>query len=96
MTVRCVPVDELVGCAEIADWLGVSRQTVTNWRARWADFPAPIADLACGPIFDWRDVERWLLIEHETTRRGYTRRGRPVKGNTHTLKNHMPPTRTDP
>lgn len=53
---------DLVGIAEIADALGVSRQAVTNWRTReWIEpaFPDPWYNLACGPIFSWLEVLEW-------------------------------------
>ena len=38
-----VPSDEFVGINEIADLAGVSRQAVSNWRARAADFPSRLS-----------------------------------------------------
>lgn len=52
--------DELVGINEIADIANVSRQAVANWRARFADFPEPIAALASGPVFRRSQVRAWL------------------------------------
>lgn len=52
--------DDLVGINEIADIAGVSRQAVSNWRARFADFPRPVADLKSGPVFQARVVRAWL------------------------------------
>jgi chromosome partitioning protein len=51
---------ELVGIAEIAAMVGVSKQVIVNWRARFEDFPAPLADLAATPVFDRSRVEEWL------------------------------------
>jgi chromosome partitioning protein len=57
---RKVDVDDLVGTSEIAERLGVSRhQVVHDWRRRHRDFPQPVAQLKRGPIWSWRDVERW-------------------------------------
>lgn len=50
--------DDLVGTAEIADLLGVSRQRVHQLVSR-ADFPEPVAKLAAGIIWNRLDVERW-------------------------------------
>ena len=52
--------DELVGINEIADLAGVSRQAVSNWRARAADFPKPIAELKAGPVFRKSQIRSWL------------------------------------
>jgi chromosome partitioning protein len=54
--------DDLLGLSEVAELLGVSRQTVSNWRQRREGFPAPIADLKSGPI--WR---RGAIIEWAET-----------------------------
>jgi chromosome partitioning protein len=51
---------DLVGIFEIAEMAGVSRQAVANWRARFADFPAAVAELRSGPIFHRQQVRRWL------------------------------------
>jgi Z1 domain len=51
---------ELVGVNEIAVMAGVSSQAVTNWRARSADFPSPLSELASGPVFRKSQVRAWL------------------------------------
>ncbi len=51
---------ELVGINEIAAMAGVSSQAVTNWRARSADFPSPLSELASGPVFRKSQVRAWL------------------------------------
>ena len=51
----------LVGLAEIAHRSGRRKASaVANWRDRYPDFPAPVSELACGPIFWWPHVEVWL------------------------------------
>lgn len=52
---------ELVGTSEIAALASTSRSAVSNWIARNPSFPKPVADLACGQIWDRRDIEKWLL-----------------------------------
>jgi hypothetical protein len=51
---------EPVGISEIASRHGTTPGTIRSWRHRHDDFPAPIADLAMGPVFDWHAVEAWL------------------------------------
>jgi chromosome partitioning protein len=51
---------ELMGMSEIAELAGVSRSAVANWRARFPNFPAPVADLQAGPVFRRDQVRRWL------------------------------------
>jgi hypothetical protein len=57
---RHVDTELLVGAAEIAKRLGVSRaQTVHNWRTRDLGFPEPVATLEVALVFYWPDVESW-------------------------------------
>lgn len=53
----------LVGVTELAEKAGVKPHTVTIWRDRHADFPAPAIELAAGPIWSWRDVEPWVTAQ---------------------------------
>ena len=55
-----VRADELVGINEVAQMAGVSRQAVANWRVRASSFPAPVAQLASGPIFLRANIRAWL------------------------------------
>ena len=48
----------VVGLAEVAETLGVSKRTATRYAAR-EDFPRPAAVLAMGPIWLLEDVEAW-------------------------------------
>jgi thermostable 8-oxoguanine DNA glycosylase len=51
---------ELMGLTEVAKFVGVTRQAVTNWRTRTLYFPLPIAELASGPIWNREDIEKWV------------------------------------
>lgn len=51
--------DELVGAAEVADLLGVSRQRVHQLSGQ-PSFPKPVAVLAAGSIWRRIDIERWM------------------------------------
>lgn len=51
-------VPELMSAAEIADELGVSRQRVHQLRAA-AAFPAPLADLRGGAVWDARAIRKF-------------------------------------
>jgi predicted DNA-binding transcriptional regulator AlpA len=50
---------ELVGVAEIARMLGVSRQRVDQMARNDPEFPQPIAELTAGRIWRLQDIERW-------------------------------------
>jgi hypothetical protein len=55
-----VDADDLVSASEIATRLGAKRPGVVHdWRRRHPDFPEPIARLALGYVWSWRDVEAW-------------------------------------
>ena len=57
---RAVDVDDLVGAAEIAERLGVSRSNVVHdWRRRHPDFPKPVTQLRTALIWVWPEVEAW-------------------------------------
>lgn len=49
---------DLVGVAEIASRLDVTKATVSTWRARGL-LPRPVAVLGCGPIWSWPQVSAW-------------------------------------
>lgn len=51
---------ELVGTSEIAELASTSRSAVSNWVARDPSFPKPIADLACGQIWNKKEIEAWI------------------------------------
>ena len=50
--------DEVMAAAEIADYLGVTRQRVAVLVER-ADFPEPIAHLSVGRVWRTSDVREW-------------------------------------
>lgn len=50
---------DMVGAAEIADRLGVERETVHVWRRRDLGFPEPVAQLQQAMVWAWPDVEAW-------------------------------------
>lgn len=51
--------DDLAGVAELAAEFHVGRAAVSNWRARYSDFPAPLKELATGPIYSRSAVRAW-------------------------------------
>lgn len=48
----------LMGTAEVAELLGVSRSRVGQLAQR-DDFPSPVVRLAAGPVWESADIERW-------------------------------------
>lgn len=50
----------LVGMAEIAEMLGVSRQRVAQLVESYADFPQPEAELTSGRVWSRTAVETWI------------------------------------
>ena len=51
---------ELVGVAEIAQMVGVSRQRINELVRSDPDFPTPEAELAAGRIWARKDIETWM------------------------------------
>ena len=51
--------DDLVGVAEIAELLGISRQRVNRIVQTHRDFPDPVATLTAGRIWQRADIEKW-------------------------------------
>jgi uncharacterized protein len=51
---------DLVSVSEIAARAGRSINTIQSWRRRHADFPAPLAQLGAGPIWNWARVQDWI------------------------------------
>ena len=52
--------DSLLGVAEVAALIGLSRPALASRRER-DDFPSPVAQLACGPIWARQDIERYAM-----------------------------------
>lgn len=50
---------DLVGVAEIAGMLGVTRQRINAIVATHDDFPEPVAELSAGRIWLRKDIETW-------------------------------------
>jgi hypothetical protein len=46
--------------ADIARLAGVTRATVSNWRRRHSDFPAPSGGTGASPAYNRTEVEAWL------------------------------------
>lgn len=55
---RLVDPANLAGVAEIAARFAVSRRAVGYW-VTTDGFPAPLATLAAGPVYDLTEVEDW-------------------------------------
>lgn len=53
----------LVGLAEIAELLGVTKQVIANWRSRKPDFPQPVVTLKSGPVWEFESIESWAAKE---------------------------------
>ncbi|MFC8537729.1 N-6 DNA methylase [Streptomyces sp. NPDC057249] len=62
-----------VTAAEISRIAGVTRATVSNWRRRHDDFPAPSGGTDSSPLYDLVDVRSWLGA------RGYTETADPAE-----------------
>ncbi|MFF1357382.1 N-6 DNA methylase [Streptomyces sp. NPDC058297] len=56
-----------VTAAEISRIAGVTRATVSNWRRRHDDFPAPCGGTESSPLYDLETVRAWLASRGQTT-----------------------------
>jgi predicted DNA-binding transcriptional regulator AlpA len=56
--------------SDIADALGVTRQTVWNWTQRYGDFPIPLAQTSAGPFWSLDEVKRWHTARKKRRRAG--------------------------
>jgi hypothetical protein len=54
-----LPTPRLAGVYEVAEYLGITRSALAARRVRW-QFPAPLVELMCGPIWDLDDIEAYL------------------------------------
>ncbi|GLY21609.1 hypothetical protein [Micromonospora sp. NBRC 101691] len=54
------PSEATLTSSDIARLANVSRAAVSNWRRRYADFPASVGGTPTSPAFDARDVDQWL------------------------------------
>ena len=59
----------LVGVAEIAEMLGVTRQRVDRIAKTFDDFPAPEVELSAGRVWSREAIEAWIE-RHPDRRRG--------------------------
>lgn len=66
----------VVGLAEIAELLGVSRQRAVQIVRDHADFPEPVADLASGRVWHRPSVDAWMAA-HPDRKPGRPRKDRP-------------------
>jgi len=62
---------DLVGTAEAAELLGIGRAAFCERRRRHENFPAPVSELRCGPVwFRWQ-IEAYKAEEARLGRRGW-------------------------
>ncbi len=59
----------LVGVAEIAQMLGVTRQRVNQMVQTLPDFPPPEAELSAGRIWRRSTIEKWIKAHPERQRK---------------------------
>jgi hypothetical protein len=58
-TPSLIDIAQLAAVTDIARHYGVTSQTVSTWRTRYARFPEPVLHLGGKPIYLMPDVERW-------------------------------------
>ena len=58
----------LGGVAEVASYLHISKSSLADRRRSW-QFPQPIANLDCGPVWDMEEIEAYDLDRYREGRR---------------------------
>lgn len=61
------PDEPLVGLAEVAELLDVSKRTATSY-SHLSDFPEPLQRLAATPVWRRQDVAAWAKVRLPLTR----------------------------
>ncbi len=61
--------EDLAATGDLAQDLGVSKATVSNWTVRYADFPQPLVELSTGPVYSRWQVRQWHDSRDWTTGR---------------------------
>lgn len=69
-----------VSTSEIAREFGVLPASVSNWRARHADFPAAVGETSRGPLFDLEEVREWYATRDTLKPKGRARIARAGEG----------------
>ncbi|WP_327191025.1 N-6 DNA methylase [Streptomyces xinghaiensis] len=80
------PSSAQVTAAEISRIAGVTRATVSNWRRRHGDFPAPTGGTDSSPLYDLESVRAWLAS------RGHASAASPPEELRTALRLHPPAT----
>jgi len=70
---------ELLGFAEVVEFLGIPERTVARYMQR-EDFPEPLARLAAGPVWLRGDIDQWARnrppARGKQSRQGRSRKSR--------------------
>lgn len=56
---RMWDLEDLASSSEIANTLGVNKSTVSMWKRRYPDFPAPLIVLNGITVYSWAQVRDW-------------------------------------
>ncbi len=78
----------LGGCAEVADALGITKSALAD-RRRSQGFPEPIAELACGPIWELDDIDTYLTDRERDPLAAYRWSNQPGRWQRH-FQRHPP------
>ena len=81
----------LGGVAEVADLLYISKSALAD-RRRNHDFPDPVAELACGPIWNLDDIDNYQTNRDKDPTAAYRWTNQPGRWERH-FQRHPPRTR---
>lgn len=63
--------NDLASVGDIASEYGVGKPAVSNWQARYPDYPRPLVTLTSGEVFSRAQVRAWhtaWVARHRLTR----------------------------
>jgi len=49
----------VMGLTEVAEFIGVSKQAIANWRNHRREFPKPVAQLHAGPVWSTPAIQEF-------------------------------------
>ena len=87
------PPPRLAGVYEVAEHLGISRSALADRRKRH-DFPQPLTELMCGPIWDLDEIHAYANQRANNPHTAYRRSNQPRRQRPHNTGETDPGGRT--
>lgn len=62
-----INIDDIAGLAEVAEFMGMSRNSMCNTIKRYDDFPEPVKVIAANRLYNINDVAEWAGKHYRKT-----------------------------